>query len=433
MKIETKDLEKSQIEITVELSLAEFKPYIKKGTIKVAQEVKVEGFRPGKAPYEVLAKKVGELAILEAAAREAINQTIIEVFKKITGKTPIGDPQVSITKLAPNNPLQYKITVAVLPEVKLGQYKDLGIRAKKVSVSDQEVEKIISDLQTARAKEAIVDRPVQAGDKVIVDIDMFLDKVPIEGGQGREVTVIVGQNQVVPGFDKKILGAKKGDVREFSLPYPEDFHDSNLAGKLVEFRVRIKEVYERVLPALDDNFAKAFGFNNMADLRANIKKSILADKKKKASADEEMEIFDKILANSRFGDIPEFLLNNELESMVAELKREVEAQGAKFSDYLAHLKKTEAQLKLDLAPEAARRIKVILTIVKIADQEKIKVSKEEVDKEHSFLLANYQKSADKKTLEYLQSEQYKRELRQHLINRKVIEKLRQWNIKEQLA
>lgn len=428
MKIQTKDLEKSQIEITVELSLEEFKPYIKKGTIKVSKEVKVEGFRPGKAPYEVLAKKVGEIAILEAAAREAINQTIVEVFKKIQGKTPIGDPQVNITKLAPNNPLEYKITVAVLPEVKLGQYKDLGIKAKKVEVSEEEVEKTIADLREARAREVIADREVRQGDKVIVDIDMFLDKVPIEGGQGREVTIVIGKGQVVPGFDKKLLGAKKGDTREFSLPYPKDFHDANLAGKLVEFRVKIKEIYERILPELDDNFAKGFGFNNLADLKENVKKTILADKKKKAREAEELEIFDKILADSRFGDIPEFLLNNEVRAMIAELKREVEAQGAKFSDYLSHLKKTEEQLMLDLSPEAVRRIKVILTILEIAKKENIKVSDEEVEKEQKALVERYQH--DKRLVEYLQSPQYKNELRQSLVNRQVIEKLREWNVRQ---
>ena len=255
MKIEKKDLGKSQFELVVEMSYDELKPYYDQGAKKVSQEVKIDGFRPGNVPIEILRQKIGDMTILEEAANIAIHKNIDKILKDNFEKEIVGQPKVEITKLAPENPLEFKIVVAVLPEIKLGEYKDLKIKKKKVEIADAEIEKILNDLREMRVKEILSDGEAKNGDKVLIDIAMFLDKVPVEGGQGKDAAIIIGKDYIVPGFDKKIIGAKKGDVREFELPYPEDFHMKNLAGKMVDFRVTVKEVYTRELPALDDDFA----------------------------------------------------------------------------------------------------------------------------------------------------------------------------------
>src|SRR5680860_1014621 len=176
MKIDKKDLGKSQIEVTVELTVEEFKPYILRGTEKVSMEVKIEGFRPGKAPYEILKNKIGEMTILEEAARIAIDKTLDKVIKEnITGQI-VGQPQVNITKLAPNNPVEYKMILTMLPEVKLGAYKDLKIKQNKSEVKDEEVEKMISELREMRASEVLSEAEVKDGNRVIMDIGIFIDK-----------------------------------------------------------------------------------------------------------------------------------------------------------------------------------------------------------------------------------------------------------------
>ncbi len=344
MKIEKKSLPKSQIELTVELSAEEFKPYILRGAENVSKEVKVEGFRPGKVPYDVLKAKIGEMTILEEAARIAINKTIDKAIEENMNEEPVGQPQVSIIKLAPDNPLEYKVVLAILPKIVLGDYKSLKVKMEKAEVKDEEISKTIEYLREGQVKEVITERGIEDGDKVVVDIEMFLDKVPAEGGQGKGVAVIIGKDFVVPGFDKNLLGAKKNDVRNFELPYPEDHHMKNLAGKMVDFKVKIIEVYERQLPALDDNFSHAFGLKKFEELKENIKKSMEQEKKEKVEQKAEIEIIDKIIHLTKFDDIPEMLIKHEGETMMVELEHNVKSQGGKFEDYLSSIKKRARKL-----------------------------------------------------------------------------------------
>ena len=213
-----KEQNQKEIEITVELSWDELKPYLDKASEKISEDVKVEGFRPGKVPYDVLKNKVGEMAILQEAADMAIQKTaeivLREQFKDLSAQASggadkaetdsiVGRPEVKLTKVAAGNPLEYKVVLQRAPEVTLGKYKDLKIKEEAVAVTDEEVEKVISQLRALRASEKIVDRAVQEGDKALVNIQMFLDNVPLEGGQSQNTAVIMGADYIIPGFDKK--------------------------------------------------------------------------------------------------------------------------------------------------------------------------------------------------------------------------------------
>src|SRR3989339_202308 len=267
MKVEKKDLKKSQIELIVELSVEEFKPYIQKGAEVISKEVKIDGFRPGKVPYEVLKKKIGEMSILEESARIAINKTLGEVIAKHVEGQPVGQPKIDITKIAPNNPMEFKVTLDILPEVVLGVYKDLKIKRKKIEVTKQDIEKMLTDLQSMRASEKAVEREIKDTDKALVDIQMFSDGIPLEDGQSKDTAIMIGKDYVVPGFDKQLLGAKKGDKKEFSLPYPKEHYMKNLAGKMVEFKVIIKGVFKREMPEIDDKFAESMGIKKLDELK----------------------------------------------------------------------------------------------------------------------------------------------------------------------
>lgn len=426
MKIEKKDLGKSQIELTVELSIEEFKPYIIRGAEKVSQEVKIEGFRPGKAPYDILKAKIGEMTILEEAAHLAVNKTIEKVITEQSEREAIGQSQVNITKLAPDNPLEYKVTVAMLPQISLGDFKKAKVKQEKSEVGDHEVGKLIDELREMRVKEAVSEKEAQGGDKVMVNIRMFLDKVPLEGGQAQDTPIIIGKNYVVPGFDKKIIGAKRGEKREFELVYPTDHHQKNIAGKLVEFTVEVKEVYNRELPEANEDFAAGFGVKNMEELKANIKKSLIDEKTRKAAQAAELKILEKIVGETKFTEIPEILVNNEAKTMIAEMEYSVEAQGGKFDDYLAGLKKTQEQFTLDLLPEAIKRVKASLAIREISKLENIKVEPAEINQEIDSLIKQYKNDSD--ITAKVKSDGYRRYLENVMTNRKVIEKLREWNV-----
>jgi len=435
MKVEKKNLEKSQIELLVELSVDEFKPYIEKGTKKISEEAKVDGFRSGKIPYEVLKQKVGEMVILEESARIAINITLEEVIKKHVDGDPVGSPKVDITKLAPNNPMQYKVVLALLPEVKIEKYKDLKIKEAKVEVDPKELEKTLEELREMRVQEALVDEEIKDGFKVILDMQMFLDNVPVDGGQSKDTAVVVGKDYIVPGFDKKIIGAKKGDVKEFGLPYPKDYHMKNLAGKMVDFKVTIKDVYKREMPELNDEFALGLGLKTIDELKKNIEKNIKDQKQKENDQLKEREMLEKIIENTKFGDLAEMLVEHESNTMMQELKYQIESQGAKFEDYLTNINKTQDQLILDMLPEAVKRVKVSLIIREIAKIEKVSASKEEIEK-HIDDMANYyngpQFKGDEKEkqeiLKRLKTLEYKNYVVNVLNSQKVIKKLREWNI-----
>lgn len=426
MQVKKKDLEKSQLELTVELSPEEFAPYIVKGAEKASKDVKIEGFRPGKAPLNILKQKVGDMTILEEAANIAIRKTIDEVIAKNTKEyQAIGQPQVNVSKLAPNNPLEYKIILSLLPTVSLGKYKDLDLKTEEAEVNDSEVMKALTGLQETRAKEAIVDRAVSTGDKVIVDVKMLMDKVPLEDGQHKDLAILTGKNYFVAGFDEKIFGAKKGELRKFTLPYPDDHHQKNLAGKLVEFEVKIKEVYSRTLPTLDDEFAASFQLKNLTELKHSLKESLLHEKKHQLESKNEANLLTKILEDTKFGDLPEVLINGELKNMLAELEQSVTSQGGKFEDYLQHLKKDRASLMLELAPNAIKRVKSALVIRALAIVEKINPSDSEIDHKIEGLKKQY---IDKpEILKMFQEPGYRNYLKNILTNEQVIAKLKKWN------
>jgi len=426
MKVEKKELEKSQIEITVELSVEEFKPFLLQGAEEISKEIKIDGFRPGKAPYDIVKKKVGEMVIMEEAARIAIRKKIDQVIKENLDKDPVGQPQVDITKLAPENPLEFKIVLALLPEIKLGEYKDLKIKENKAEVTEDELNRMLKDLQEMRTKEALVDREVGETDKIICDIEMFLDNVPVEGGKNKDTAIMMGREYVVPGFDKKLIGAKKGEMREFSLPYPENFHMKNLAGKMVEFRVVIKDVYSRELPEINEEFAQAFGLKKLNELKDNLKKSIAAQKQRELDLKTEKEMLEKIIEKAKFGEIAEVLINHETDVMLSELEHGIEEQGGRFEDYLSSLGKSIMEMRLEIMPEAVKRVKVSLLIREIAKLENIKVEAKEIEENVEAIKKQY--ASNQEAVAKISSPAYADYITNVLASRKVVNKLKEWNI-----
>jgi len=432
MKVNKKDLEKSQVELTVELSWDEFKPYLEKGAAIVSKEVKVEGFRPGKVPYDVLKNKIGEMTILEESARIAINEKIKEALDKHLDVQGVGQPQVDITKLAPENPMEFTVVIALLPEITLGDYKGLNVKQEKVELDEKDVEKMLEDLREMRVQEKVSLSELQKGDKAVVDIHMFLDNVPVEGGQGKDTAIILGKDYILKGFDKQLLGMKKAETREFKLPYPEDYHQKNLAGKMVDFKVEVKETYKREKPEVDDTFALGFGTKTAAELKENIKKSLVAQRENETKQKAELKMLEKLIANAKFGDIPEVLLTHEVEGMLGELEQSIAQQGGKFDDYLNHLKKTKEQLKLDMMPEAVKRVKTSLLVREVGKKENVKVSDKDVDKQIEDTVKHYkeQGQTDEKILKEYAGGEYRAYVANVLTSRKVIDSLREWNIKE---
>jgi trigger factor len=426
MQVDKKNLEKSQVEISVSLSVEEFTPFIEKGAKKLTEKIKIEGFRPGKAPLEVLKAKVGEMSILEEAAQLAVEKTVDEIIEKNTlGLKPVGSPSVNVTKLAPDNPFEFKVVLSLLPDVALGKYKELGLKKDEVKIDAEKIEKTLKDLAEMRAIESLVEREIEDGDKVTVDINMLLSKVAIENGQHKELAIIVGKDYLVPGFDKKLIGAKAGDERKFDLVYPDNHHQKELAGKKVSFEVRVKGVYNREIPEVNDELAKNMHFKDLKDLRDALEENIKQEKERESELKSESEMISKIIDDAKISELPEILIQSEARNIMSELEQSVIRQGGKFDDYLSHLKKTKEELMLDMLPNAVKRVKSALVIREIAIVEKIDVSEEEIEEKISELKEKYKGNAE--VLKMVAEAGYKSYLRNILNNEKVLAKLKDWN------
>ncbi|MFA6604318.1 MAG: trigger factor [Patescibacteria group bacterium] len=422
MKIDVKKLPKSQAEITIELTIEDAQPYLENAAKKLSSDKPIKGYRPGHATYDVVKAAYGEMAIYEEALEP--------IFRKFYVKAVLdnelvtyGEPKIDVNKLAPGNPISFTAVVTLIPKsLSLPELKSVKIKVKKSAVEDKEVEAALKQLQKMRTKEAAADREVRADDKVVLDMDMSLAGVPLEGGQARGHGVYLNEDYYVPGLKEQILGLKSGEVKEFNLKFPETHYQKNIAGKDVGFKVTVKQVFGLEPPALDDEFAKSLGQDDMMKLRELLRKNILAEAEDKAAQQAENEALEKLVDKSKFEDVPEAIINQEVNRMFHELEHSLHDRGLELDGYLKNLKKTTAELKLDFATQAVKRVKTALLMRDLAIREKVEVLDSELLAEQQRLINAY--SDNPETQAKVRSEDYLDYLRTEIINRKVLELIR---------
>lgn len=392
-------LSPTQISITVRIAWPEIEPTLPKAAEKISNEISIEGFRKGKAPYNVVKQAVGEFKILEEAARMCIQKHYESVLENIENKEykgksfePVGGPDVAITKLAAGEDLEYKITLFLLPAIELPDYKAIAKRIlaekKNPEVAEKEVESAIQWLRESRVKLIAVARGAETGDRVEIDFSGNSGGVAIEGAESANHPFTLGQGKFMPGFEDNIAGMKAGEEKTFSLAVPADWRDKTIAGKNLEFKVKMNAVQEREMPEWNDAFVKTFGnFSTTAEAEKNIRDGLKAEKD--AEERERMRIaMIEAIAKETGAEIPEPLLERELEKMVAELQNSIERMGLKFSDYLAHIKKTPDALKQEWRKDAERRVKIALVLREIARKENIAPNEEEIKETMSRAIAH---------------------------------------------
>lgn len=390
MNVKKETLEKSQVKLTVTLTADEFLPYVEKASRRIAEQIEIPGFRKGQAPVEMVRSKVGDMTLHQEAAQLAVEKTLEQAIKDEKLDT-VGQPAIAIDKLAPGNEFVYTATVPLLPEVKIGDVKKLKVKPEEVKVTEEEIEKVITNVLRLRAKEQLVDRAAKMGDKVEIDFDVYLDNIPVDGGSGKKYPLVLGEKTMIPGFEEQVVGLKTDETKEFKLTFPQDYHQKMLAGKETEFKVKVNAVYEIVLPEMNDEFAATLGdFKTVADMKAAVEKNLKEEKEQQSEGKFERDILEEIIKLSTFGDIPEVMLTQETRVMMSELEQNVQRQGLDFNEYLTHLKKDRKQLMLDLTPDAVKRIKSALVIRELAKQEKIEPTEEEIKAELDQLRHAYE-------------------------------------------
>ncbi len=417
MQITKNDLGKNQVELTIEVTVEEANPHLLTAANKLSQANKIPGFRPGKAPYDLVKSRFGEMAILQAALDNIISQTFFQAITQEKLMT-VGRPEIKVEKLAPNNPIVYKATVSLLPEITLADWKTLSIKKKEAKASDEDIDKTLKQLQELNVKETIADRAAKQGDKVEVDFEATIDKVVIEGGKSYKYPIVIGEQRMIPGFEEQLIGLKANEEKEFELKFPDKYFQNNLAGKLANFKVKLIGVFDRAMPLLDDALAKNIGFDTLAALKEQLNKNISQDKINKENQRVESEAIQEIVKLATISDIPEVLVDNEIHKMIHELEDSIQQQGMDMAGYLKSINKTHEDFHTDFRKPAIERIKAALVLRKIANEEKVNVSVDELNVEITKQEQMYKDHPE--ALTNIHSQQYKDYLTNVLLNQKVI-------------
>lgn len=408
MNVSASPIKKSELEFDVAVPHEEFEPYAKRAAARISEERDFEGFRKGKAPYEIVKKTVGEQAIYERAAdlavramygdalREALQKSQIDPEKN---ETPIGHPEITITKVAPGNELQFKAKVSLMPSVPLPDYRAIARETKTretkdVSVKEEEVAAAIDWLLDSRATEIAVSRPAQNGDRVEIDFEIRRGGVKIENGESRNHPLVIGKGKFIPGFEENLIGMAKGETKSFTLVVPDSWRDAALRGNALDITATMKEVRERTTPALTDEFAKSVGaYESKEKLLESVRAGLLEERLAKEKERIRMRIIEEITGKTTL-EIPNLLIELELNKMEDELKSGVTQMGMKWDEYLLHIKKDSAGLRADWRTEAEKRARIALVLREIASKEHIAPSEEEIQARANEFLARYKTTQD---------------------------------------
>lgn len=417
--IEIEEKEKGQVKFTFTVSVEEQQPFLEAAAEHISEHSTIPGFRPGKAGYEVVKQRVGEAKIMEEALEKIVRTYFVEAILKNEIDT-VGSPKIDVEKMAAGNELIFTAEVLRMPRVKeLADFKKLSVEGRVPEVADKDVELALKDLTRMQTKEvrAEAGSVVAAVDKAVVSMDMKKAGVPIEGGQSPNHAVFLAEEYYIPGFKEQLIGMKEGESKTFTLPFPKDHAQEFLAGSDIDFEIVLKELFHLEPPQMDDTFAQSLGLRDFAMMKDLIQKNLMDEKIREEGMRQEKEALELIANKTQFENIPDLLLNEEIEKMIRELKSRVEEQGMDFEKYVQSLKKTLVQIKLDFTPQALMRIKVAIAMREIAKNEKLEVTDEELETELDAAAERYEDPDAKKQI---YSPEYRQYFEQIVLNRKVI-------------
>lgn len=388
MKYDLKKLDQAQVSLTFTVTPADYKKDVENAAVKLSERAAIKGFRPGKAPYNIVKQQLGELKIMQEAVDAIIQKTYYEAIKAEKLET-VGAPQVSIEKLAPGNDFVYKATVALMPEVKLADISKIKVEPKVVTVGEEDIKKVLEDLQKMQPKETATSDAATKNHKVVVDMNMSIDKVLVEGGQAKNHQVYLNEAHYIPGFADQLIGLKKDDTKEFTLPFPKEHYQKHLAGKNVDISVKVNDIFTLEYPEIDDVFAKSVGQDSVAKLKELIKTNVTREAENKEDQRQEVVILDQMIEKTTFGELPQVLVDSEKRKMFQELQYDLDRRGITVEKYLQDLKKTEEQIFKDFTEQATKRAKAALISRQVALDNKITVSKEDMDHELAMIKMSY--------------------------------------------
>lgn len=379
MKVNLEQLENSRVKVTVEVGADKLEEGLEHAYRRVAKRVQIPGFRKGKAPRKIIERYYGVSVFYEDALDYLVPQ-LYEAAVQETQINPVDQPTFDITRLEPGEGLGIEFEVDVYPEVQLGQYTGLPVEKRVRTVTDDAIASELEQMRLQHGELTAVEGrdQVQEDDYVNLEFKGYLDEKPFPGGSAAGYTLRIGSGQFIPGFEEQLVGLKVGEEKEIQVTFPEDYHAENLAGKEVTFAVKINGIKERVLPELNDDFAKDLGFETMEELRENVRKRLEEAITHGIKHEMENRLIEQIIDSSTI-DLPKSMIAQQVDYMLNQFHTSLLYSGMTLEQYMEQAKKTEAEIRSEMEPEAIKQLKRGLILDAIAEKEGISVSDEEIE------------------------------------------------------
>ena len=384
-------LEKSMVALTVEVGAADFEAAVEKAYKKQRGQIRVPGFRPGKAPRKMIEAMFGAQVFYEEAVNIALPDAYEEAVKEQDLQV-VGYPQVELLDVGKEG-FSFKATVAVFPEMTLGQYKGLEAPRAEAKVTDEDVDARLKEMAERNSRMVSVDRAVEKGDIANINFEGFLDGEPFDGGKGEDHDLEIGSGSFVPGFEDQLIGMKAEEERDINITFPEDYH-ADLAGKAVVFHVKVNAVKVKEVPAIDDEFAKDVSeFDTLDELKADVRGKITAEREAAAGRAFEDILMGKV-ADGLTGEIPDAMVEAQAQRFVDNFRMQIQSQGLPFDKYLEMTKMDEDSLLEQAKEPAARQVKMDLAVGAIIKAEGLEATDEDVDAEYEKMAKQYGMEAE---------------------------------------
>lgn len=394
--VQVENLEqKNMVKLIIEVSAEEFEKGLQTSFNKNKNKFNVPGFRKGKVTRQIIEKMYGPQALYE----DAVNAILPDAYAAAadeSGLDIVSQPEIDVTQIEKGKSLIFTATVAVKPEVALGQYKDVEIAKADTTVTDEDVAAELDRAREQNARTVTVEgRAVENGDTAIIDFEGFVDGDAFEGGKGENYSLVIGSHSFIDNFEEQLIGRNVNDEVEVNVTFPEDYHAENLKGKPAMFKVTVKEIKTKELPQLDDEFAQDVSeFDTLDEYKADVKKNLEERKIKNAEREKESKVVEKIVENSQM-DIPEAMVQTEVRRMAEDFAQRLSSQGMSIEQYFQYTGLTADKLFDDMKPEAERRIKNRLVLEAVVKAENITVSDEDFEEELKKMAEMYKMELDK--------------------------------------
>lgn len=412
MKTKYKKISDSRAEITVTLDADDLKKAEKKALEKLAKEIKVEGFRKGKVPTEVAKKFIPENDLNAETIDLAVRATVIEAFQK-EEKSPLVLPSVNVTKYVPGEMAEYTATADIIPEVKIGDYKNLGVKKPAVKIAKKDVDGVLDNIATSFAEKKAVKKAAALGDEVIIDFVGKKDGKAFNGGTAKDYKLVLGSATFIPGFEDGIVGHEPGDKFDLKLTFPKDYGVADLAGAKTVFEVLVKQVNEVKKPAIDDELAKKCGpFKNLDELKKDIEKNLEAQNSHREEEKYKDELIKAFVAKSKV-PAPEILIDDQMRAIRDDMTRIAQSRGMSFEDFLKANNETMENWEKEARKIATDRVKASLALQTLAVEQKITVSDDLVNAKIAELRDVYKKSPE--ALKNLKNPNVKMDIKNRMI------------------